>query len=122
MAAGNSISSDIDVWVGTNSFIGNLDEVRISSGLRTSEWIQTEFNNQDDPSAFYELGNGSTCSYDYKRALTIDGDQVGGSSGYLDDFPVLVKLEGDWLKNTPDGDIQHPSGWDIIFKAEDSTT
>ncbi|MGD8765276.1 MAG: DUF2341 domain-containing protein, partial [Desulfobacteraceae bacterium] len=121
-AAGNSISSDIDVWIGTNSFIGNLDEVRISSGLRSSEWIQTEFNNQNDPSDFYELGNGSTCSYDYKRALTIDGDQVGGSSGYLDDFPVLVKLEGDWLKNTPDGDIQHPSGWDIIFKAEDSTT
>jgi hypothetical protein len=62
------------------------------------------------------------CLYTYKRAITIDGDEVGGSSGYLTDFPMLVNLSGTWLKTAPDGDVQHPSGWDITFRGLDSTT
>ena len=57
LIAGDSASSTIPtVWIGTNSFIGNLDEVRISSEVLTADWIQTEFNNQTSPSTFYELG------------------------------------------------------------------
>jgi MSHA biogenesis protein MshQ len=35
---------------------GQLDEVRIATVVRPPEWIQTEFNNQSDPSSFYTVG------------------------------------------------------------------
>jgi len=34
-------------------FNGVIDEVRISNTARSSDWIQTEYNNQNNPSAFY---------------------------------------------------------------------
>ncbi|MCK4745068.1 DUF2341 domain-containing protein, partial [Candidatus Parcubacteria bacterium] len=37
-------------------FEGTLDEVRISNTARTADWIATEYNNQSDPSTFYEIG------------------------------------------------------------------
>ena len=36
---------------------GIIDEVRISTSTRTSEWILTEYYNQNDPSSFYGYGN-----------------------------------------------------------------
>ena len=33
-----------------------FDEVRISNIARTSDWIKTEFNNQNDPGSFYTFG------------------------------------------------------------------
>jgi MSHA biogenesis protein MshQ len=36
---------------------GQLDEVRIATVVRPAEWIQTEFNNQSDPSSFYTVGS-----------------------------------------------------------------
>jgi len=35
---------------------GNLDEIRLSSIARSSDWISTEYNNQNSPSSFYGLG------------------------------------------------------------------
>lgn len=34
---------------------GDVDEVRISSVVRSDEWILTEYNNQNDPSSFWEV-------------------------------------------------------------------
>ena len=36
---------------------GIIDEARISSTVRSGDWIQTEFNNQDSPSTFYSVGS-----------------------------------------------------------------
>jgi hypothetical protein len=36
---------------------GQADEVRIASIARPAEWIETEFNNQSNPSSFYTIGN-----------------------------------------------------------------
>lgn len=36
---------------------GIVDEVRIAATARSAEWIAAEFANQDDPGAFYTLGN-----------------------------------------------------------------
>jgi hypothetical protein len=41
---------------GGNSIQGALDEFRISSVARSSDWIKTEYNNQRDPASFYTLG------------------------------------------------------------------
>ncbi len=40
----------VDGWYG-----GILDEVRITNVLRTAQWLQTEFNNQNSPDTFYAV-------------------------------------------------------------------
>lgn len=52
----------LGVWRGEtgwlNGFLtqGYLDEVRISDSARDSCWIETSYNNQSNPSAFYSIG------------------------------------------------------------------
>jgi hypothetical protein len=41
---------------GDRAFNGVIDEVRVSTGIKSSGWIQTEFNNQDNPNSFYSIG------------------------------------------------------------------
>ena len=51
---------DSDFYLSTASsfpYLGDMDEVRISAVNRSSDWISTEFNNQDNPSAFITLIN-----------------------------------------------------------------
>jgi len=36
---------------------GTIDEVRISNASRSLSWISTEYNNQNNPSTFYTVGN-----------------------------------------------------------------
>lgn len=43
-------------WDNPNNFNGSIDEVRISSGARSADWIATEFNNQSSPSTFFTVG------------------------------------------------------------------
>ena len=40
----------------------NVDEVRISSVVRSLDWIQTEYNNQNDPGSFFWMGLEETDS------------------------------------------------------------
>ena len=75
-----------------------------------------------EPTTLQSAGQECYQNYCYRRWVTVDGDEVGGSSGYLDDFPVLVELSGDWLAPAPSGRIEHPSGYDIIFRGLDNTT
>ncbi len=35
---------------------GDLDEVRIAHTIRSSDWLTTEYNNQNNPSKFYRIG------------------------------------------------------------------
>jgi hypothetical protein len=46
-----------DTEYAQEGFVGTIDEVRISSIARSSDWITTEFNNQIKPSTFYSLGS-----------------------------------------------------------------
>lgn len=40
----------------THSLQGIFDEARVSSVVRSSDWIATEFNNQSDPTSFWSIG------------------------------------------------------------------
>jgi len=40
----------------TEQVHGIVDELRIASDERSDGWVETEFNNQDDPSAFFTMG------------------------------------------------------------------
>jgi hypothetical protein len=76
----------------TGYFDGFLDEVRISNVVRSTSWIETEYNNQYDPSSFYSVSSeekntkvGITPSsepwYDttwqFRNKITINHSMVG---------------------------------------------
>ena len=63
-------------------FGGILDEVCISSSVRSADWIKTEFNNQNLPSTFYSVG-----------AETLLGPTITGfipASGCANTTPVVI--------------------------------
>jgi len=51
------IGNDGDTATRNEAFHGIIDEVRISSTVRSAGWIQTEYNNQNAPSSFYSIGS-----------------------------------------------------------------
>lgn len=52
----NSESFRIGRSSNTLSLQGKLDEARLSSSVRSAEWIRTEYNNQSDPTTFWTIG------------------------------------------------------------------
>jgi hypothetical protein len=104
-------------------FDGQIDEVRVSNIARPADWIETEHNNQSDPSTFYGVGEeGAGCSYSHKRKITIQNGQVIGTADH-DNFPVLVNLTDTALRHIDSGGhVTNSSGFDIIFRASDETT
>ncbi|MBE3136010.1 MAG: DUF2341 domain-containing protein, partial [Thermoplasmata archaeon] len=46
-----------DRSAGNRQFHGLIDEVRLSNIARSSGWITTEYNNQNNPLSFYSIGN-----------------------------------------------------------------
>ncbi|MFE3845958.1 DUF2341 domain-containing protein, partial [Thermoplasmatota archaeon] len=44
-------------WSSNENFMGDMDEIHISSVSRNSSWIYTEYMNQHDPSSFSFLGD-----------------------------------------------------------------
>jgi hypothetical protein len=111
------------VWTGlqqstSNSITINSEYLKVSV---TGTYAATGTNSSKRRYAGAIATYKEPCPFDYRRSITIDGDKVGGSSGYLDNFPMLVKLSGDWLKTAPTGDIQNANGYDIIFRGLDAT-
>ncbi len=41
-------------------FLGMFDEIRVSNAILSPEWIETEYNNQDNTAAFYSVGAEET--------------------------------------------------------------
>ena len=56
--------SDLDAYLasapGSRYFNGQLDELRVESTARSANWIQTEYNNQNDPASFLSVGTEET--------------------------------------------------------------
>ncbi len=48
-------TTDIKTLEMYNDMPGDIDEVHISSTVRSSEWVSTEYNNQSSPSTFYTV-------------------------------------------------------------------
>ncbi|MHA2278936.1 MAG: DUF2341 domain-containing protein, partial [Candidatus Kariarchaeaceae archaeon] len=111
--------SNLNWTIGTdlngNYFNGTIDEVRISSTARSSDWIATEYNNQLDPITFFSVGIEEVQSFwpqpdfQYRKLLTIDDTKVSGSTP-LTDFPLLIDIIDFDLRTKVQTD-----GDDIIF-------
>ena len=59
--AGSTHGANPNLIIGSSRYYdrlydGIIDDLRVSDVVRSSEWISTEFNNQNDPLNFYNIG------------------------------------------------------------------
>jgi hypothetical protein len=119
--SGNIGDTDGDFSIGWN-VKGMQDEFRISKVARSAAWIETEYNNQKAPAAFYTVGIEETTGtgadpfnngWIYRKKITIDASKVPSD---LTNFPVLI--------NTTDPDLTAALANfnDILFTAGDGST
>jgi hypothetical protein len=108
-------------WSGED-FHGTIDEVRISKVARSSDWIETSYNNQSDPSSFFSMSEDSCggsygFNYQYCKKITVDHTQVPSD---LENFPLLINITGDNdLKTVANGGRMGTSqGYDIVFRTD----
>ena len=62
-------------YAGWEYHSGKFDEIRISKIVRSSEWISTSYNNQNDPESFIEFGEHST---NYEPIADFTYSKIGG--------------------------------------------
>ncbi len=115
-------------------FNGAIDEVRVSNNARSADWIQTEYNNQNNPSAFYSLEDETII--DEVPPTTLGNPQVTiGTSLTLQDWSWTASTDfGSGLSHyhwqvdggpsgttvTPNVTTNLPEGnWKFHVKAED---
>lgn len=121
-------------------FEGTLDELRVLSRALSENWIETEYNNQNNPTqhitfslTYNSTGSGSSGSscnyteptlsgYGHRSRVTLDASMVSGSAD-LTDFPVYISLQEDDLRSIVyGGQVHNPNGYDIVFTAADGVT
>jgi hypothetical protein len=105
--------ADANVDIFPNEFNGQIDEVRVSNTVYSVNWIQTEYNNQNDPNSFYSIGPEYTVSgnppnqdyFKYYKEITIDHNMVYGSENLIS-FPLLISAFDEDLQSKAqlDGD------------------
>ena len=102
---------------------GVYDELKIHKSARSQDWLTTEYNNQNNPGTFYSVGSEETPTAPTARTpLTIDSDQVSGSSN-LTNFPVLVSAtSNNWKSTGNGGTVAQTDGSDILFTTSDGAT
>jgi hypothetical protein len=112
----------------TYAYVGLLDEIRVSSVVRSADWIRTEYSNMYRPDLFISVGNEEaspcspppavawySCGWTYRKNITINSSMVNGT---LSNFPVIVNLSAD-----PDLKVSaQANGNDILFTRDDGTT
>ncbi|UCE72829.1 MAG: DUF2341 domain-containing protein, partial [Methanomassiliicoccales archaeon] len=69
---------------------GKIDEVRISNVARSSDWINTSYNNQNDISSFLYAGSeetvsSSSSSYEWVEIYNAESSSVDLTDWYLED-------------------------------------
>lgn len=78
---------------------GRIDEVRLSSVIRSAPWIETEYNNQFSPATFYVLGAEEFQLFLVKRAFLTDGTPIPANGslpkGTSFDFMIYVNNKSD---------------------------
>ena len=98
-----------EVYVIDYEFDGKIDEVRISSVVRSSGYITTTYNNINSPSTFYSVGSEQSTAF---------ADCIGTPSSpcHMCDVDDM-----DFLLRDPD-DVEDPRGWQQMTYSSSSGT
>jgi hypothetical protein len=82
--------SEIAARIGPESlyYRGMLDEVHVSTALRSADWIKTEYNNQSDPDSFYAVASEEN----FEDATADGGSLVTGYT--VTSFPEGITATG----------------------------
>ncbi|MCX6666415.1 MAG: DUF2341 domain-containing protein, partial [Euryarchaeota archaeon] len=105
-----SYPTQIPSLIAGRSLSGWLDELRISSTSRSASWINTTYQNTNNPETFATFGSetGVLSTWGCRKKITIDHLMTNAT---LTNFPVLIYNASDTdLKNSA-----QPTGDDIIF-------
>ena len=93
-ASGINVDTTGQLWLSRHStvqwYTGKMDEVRMSNVARSAGWITTEYNNQANPSTFYNIG--------VEEAHEVESPVVSNpspSNGAIDVSTSLSKLSFD---------------------------
>ena len=105
--ASNSILNSTPVHLGTRENAGNyysglLDEVRISSAVRSASWVATEWTNQAAPSSFYSVGAEQALT-----TTTVSRTSGASPSTYGDSLTFTATVSGG---GTPTGNVIFKDG------------
>ncbi len=73
-------TEDLQFSLTSNDFDGILDEIRISDGLYSDNWILTEYNNQHTPDSFYSIGAEVILSTKLCKNLQVNAIDLYGNS------------------------------------------
>ncbi|MFX1518219.1 MAG: DUF2341 domain-containing protein, partial [Promethearchaeota archaeon] len=102
-----------------NAVVG---EFRLSNNIRDSNWIWTQFSNQEDPNAFFTISSEEDSPvqddwllplYKYRKNIQIQSSQI---SGTLVNFPVLLEVTDSDLS---DSSKVQSDGDDISFTSNE---
>jgi hypothetical protein len=88
----------------TQGFIGRLDELRFSSTKRSNGWMSTEFNNQSNPTGFYDLS---------AEELISDGRILPATVLTNSDSPETYEEENPTNENQNTIPVDNESEWDF---------
>ncbi|UCH88964.1 MAG: DUF2341 domain-containing protein [Thermoplasmata archaeon] len=126
-----SINFDVSDSASNSRWEGFIDEVRISESVKSSDWIATEYANQNNPGdcitvspdydyvyhiSKFDILERDTLDLDwkYRKRITIKSSQVAGD---LTNFPVLISFADPDLASKARTD-----GHDIYFTSSDKKT
>jgi RHS repeat-associated protein len=112
-------------------FSGSIDEARVSTVVRSADWIAAEYNNESSPTSFAIVCQGQAVgssippcpvqfpasTYTYSRAITISHAEVPNTD--QQNFPVLISgTYADFANVSNGGKVQSPQGYDIVFTSD----
>ncbi|MHA2163890.1 MAG: DUF2341 domain-containing protein, partial [Candidatus Thorarchaeota archaeon] len=103
-----------------DTYRGFMDEIRISNSKRSSDWVNTSYNNQYDPTSFISVTSEEVhpywwadASFGKRKDIAIAKEKV---SGDLSNFPVLIDIYDSDLRT----DVQADAA-DLMFTDSSNT-
>ncbi|MEM9327916.1 MAG: LamG-like jellyroll fold domain-containing protein, partial [Bacteroidota bacterium] len=102
-----NVPGSITTYIGRNDdgttpedFVGAMDELKLSTIARSSNWIRTEYFNQSDPASFTTVGEEELCPIQLGTVNALDNAlAVGGSTTLnLSDYENGVAIQ--WQQST----------------------
>lgn len=90
-----------------------------SAGILGTSTVSTYTVNDDGASAANTIHFDGPFSYSHKKTITIDNSMVSGSSD-LENFPVLITIDGTDFTADLEANVQNANGFDIRFTYQNS--